>query len=319
MIEREAMVARGGGPRDLPAYGPWLVALGAGLWGTESAWRIPLNDVFDGRVMVFLELVLLVAMFLPFILRDRRMLATFRASTWGYLVFSGIAGSAVGTVLFTEALRRGNPSVVNVILNVQPVVSTTGACIVFGDRLARGFFVWAPIAILSGAVLCIGDASDLHLSQAGGAGTWLALACALCWGLATVAARGVMLEVPLMLASGLRVAIGLIAMAATLVIGGQMNASLLWPARAAASPGPVLAELLLLVTASSAVPLVVYFQGLKLTRASTAGYFEMMQTLTGVAITWGFFGASLSLHQVLAGITLMIAVALVQRAQSRVA
>ena len=29
-------------------YGPWLVALGAALWGTESAWRIPLNDLFAG-------------------------------------------------------------------------------------------------------------------------------------------------------------------------------------------------------------------------------------------------------------------------------
>src|SRR5262245_27950910 len=26
-------------------YGPWLVGLGAALWGTESAWRIPLNEI----------------------------------------------------------------------------------------------------------------------------------------------------------------------------------------------------------------------------------------------------------------------------------
>ena len=46
-------------------YGPWLVGLGAALWGTESAWRIPLNDLFDARVIVFWEHVLILFMFLP--------------------------------------------------------------------------------------------------------------------------------------------------------------------------------------------------------------------------------------------------------------
>ena len=46
-------------------YGPWLVGLGAALWGTESAWRIPLNDLFDARVIVFWEHVLIILMFLP--------------------------------------------------------------------------------------------------------------------------------------------------------------------------------------------------------------------------------------------------------------
>lgn len=35
------------------SYGPWLVGLGAALWGTESAWRIPLNELFDAEVIVF--------------------------------------------------------------------------------------------------------------------------------------------------------------------------------------------------------------------------------------------------------------------------
>jgi len=28
---------------------------GAALWGTESAWRIPLNELFDAKVIVFWE------------------------------------------------------------------------------------------------------------------------------------------------------------------------------------------------------------------------------------------------------------------------
>ena len=41
-------------------YGPWLVALGAALWGTESLWRIPLNRMLASDVIVFYEHVILV-------------------------------------------------------------------------------------------------------------------------------------------------------------------------------------------------------------------------------------------------------------------
>jgi hypothetical protein len=44
----------------------------------------------------------------------------------------------------------------------------------------------------------------------------------------------------------------------------------------------------------------------------------MMQTLAAVCITWGFFHAALHWHQVIAGIVLMGAVTMVQRAQAAV-
>jgi len=128
MTKREASGAR---------YGPWLVALGAALWGTESAWRIPLNDLFDAEVIVFWEHVLILLMFLPLLVMRLREIPKIDVRTWGYLIFSGFAGSAVGTIFFTLALKNGNPTVVNVVLNIQPVLSTLGACLLFGDRLAR--------------------------------------------------------------------------------------------------------------------------------------------------------------------------------------
>src|SRR2546429_2267371 len=131
-------------------YGPWLVGLGAALWGTESAWRIPLNQLFDAQVIVFWEHVLILLMLLPLLLSRLADLPRIDARTWGYLIFSGFAGSAVGTVFFTLALKYGNPTVVNVILNIQPVISTLGALFLFGDRLTPRFFIYASIAILAG-------------------------------------------------------------------------------------------------------------------------------------------------------------------------
>src|SRR5438132_11107264 len=138
-----------------PTYGPWLVGLGAALWGTESAWRIPLNALFDAKVIVFWEHVLILIMFLPILVSRLNEIGKIDGRSWGYLLFSGFAGSAVGTIFFTLALKNGNPTVVNVILNIQPVISTLGAFLLFRDRLAPKFFLYAAIAIVAGIFLSV--------------------------------------------------------------------------------------------------------------------------------------------------------------------
>ncbi len=303
-----------------PHYGPWLVGLGAALWGTESAWRIPLNNIFDASVIVFWEHVLIMLMFLPLLWRRMADLPKVDGRTWGYLIFSGFAGSAVGTIFFTLALKNGNPTVVNVVLNVQPLISTLGAFLLFHDRLTPRFFLYGSIAILAGVFLSVEYPSAIGVSfeKAGlDLGTGYALICALFWGLSTVAGRGVMTGMSLPLAAAMRVVVGLVCMTAILIIQGKLQPAMLWPVAAQTHPGLAISFLLLLASISGAIPLLLYFEGLRLTRASTAGYFEMMQTLAAVCITWGFFHAALRPHQVLAGLVLIGAVAMVQRTQSR--
>jgi drug/metabolite transporter (DMT)-like permease len=302
-------------------YGPWLVGLGAALWGTESAWRIPLNELFDAKVIVFWEHVFILIMFLPILISRLDEIPKVRARTWGFLIFSGFAGSAVGTVFFTLALKYGNPTVVNVVLNIQPVISTLGAFFLFGDRLARQFFLYAGIAIVAGVFVSVAYPTQIGVSfeRAGlNVGTGYALICALFWGLSTVAGRGVMVGMSLRLASSLRIVIGLACMTLILLAYGKLNGAGLWPEAAQAHPMKAIVLLLLLASISGGVPLLIYFQGLHLTRASTAGYFEMMQTLAAVCITWGFFHASLHPHQVIAAIVLIAAVAMVHHIQQKV-
>src|SRR5437762_393120 len=303
------------------AYGPWLVGLGAALWGTESAWRIPLNELFDAKVIVFWEHVFILIMLLPILISRMNEIPKISARTWGYILFSGFAGSAVGTIFFTLALKYGNPTVVNVILNIQPVISTIGAFLLFGDRLARRFFFYAGIAIVAGIFVSVAHPTLIAVSFARAGlnlGTGYALICALFWGLSTVAGRGVMIGMSLRLASSLRIVVGLICMTLILFAYGKLHGAALWPVAAQAHATKAIVLLLLLASVSGGLPLLIYFQGLRLTRASTAGYFEMMQTLAAVCITWGFFHASLHLHQVIAAIVLIAAVAMVHRVQQQI-
>src|ERR1043166_6516327 len=302
-------------------FGPWLVGLGAALWGTESAWRIPLNELFDAKVIVFWEHVFILIMFLPILISRVKEIPKVSARTWGYMLFSGFAGSAVGTVFFTLALKYGNPTVVNVILNIQPVISTIGAFLLFGDRLARRFFFYAGIAIIAGIFVSVTNPTMIGVSfeQAGlNIGTGYALICALSRALSTVAGRGVMTGMSLPLASSMRIVIGLTCMTLILLAYGKLNGAALWPSAAQAHTAKAIVLLFFLASISGGIPLLIYFQGLHLTRASTAGYFEMMQTLAAVCITWGFFHASLYPHQVFAAIILVAAVAMVHHVQQQV-
>jgi drug/metabolite transporter (DMT)-like permease len=302
-------------------YGPWLVGLGAALWGTESAWRIPLNTLFDAKVIVFWEHVLILGIFLPLLISRLGEIRKIQPSTWGYLLFSGFAGSAVGTVFFTLALKYGNPTVVNVILNIQPVISTIGAFLLFSDRLARRFFVYASIAIVAGIFVSVAHPELIGVSfeRAGlNLGIGYALICALFWGLSTVAGRGVMVGTSLRLASSLRIVVGLTCMTLILLGYGKLNGAALWPAAAQVNATKAIVWLILLASVSGGIPLLIYFEGLRLTRASTAGYFEMMQTLAAVCITWVFFHASLHGHQVVAALILIAAVAMVHHVQQQI-
>src|SRR5213594_4411205 len=234
-------------------YGPWLVGRGAALWGTESAWRIPLNELFDVKVIVFWEHVFILIMFLPILISRMKEIPKVSARTWGYMLFSGFAGSAVGTIFFTLALKYGNPTVVNVILNIQPVISTIGAFLLFGDRLSRQFFFYAGIAIIAGIFVSVTNPTMIGVSfeRAGlNIGTGHALICALFWGLSTVAGRGVMIGMSLRLASSMRIVVGLTCMTLILLVSGKLNGAALWPTAAQAHATKAMVWLILLASVS---------------------------------------------------------------------
>src|SRR5437016_7191787 len=242
-------------------YGPWLVGLGAALWGTESAWRIPLNELFDAKVIVFWEHVFILIMFLPILISRVKEIPKVNARTWGYMLFSGFAGSAVGTIFFTLALKYGNPTVVNVILNIQPVISTFGAFLLFGDRLAPRFFLYAAIAVLAGIFLSVEYPALIGVSfeRAGlTLGTGYALICAFFWGGSTVAGRGVMMGMPLRLASSMRVVIGLTCMTLIVLLHGKLHGVALWPVAAQTHAVKAIGLLLLLASISGGVPLLIF-------------------------------------------------------------
>src|SRR5215831_3079428 len=86
------------------------IACGAALWGTDTMFRRPLAGSLDPVRIVLYEHVILSLVLLPIVLRLRGYLPKISMKLW--LVLLGISwiGSAIATVLFTAAIRAGNPT-----------------------------------------------------------------------------------------------------------------------------------------------------------------------------------------------------------------
>ena len=317
--------------RGKSLVGPLLVMSGASMWGLETYWRLALSRTFAADVLVFHEHWIGLVLTLPFLVWGARRLRTVSWRGWTSMLLSGVLGSALGTVCFTRAITLMNPSVANLLLNVQPLVSVAVSWVWLGERPRASFYPWAGVALLCGLALAWPTATlpsggsgpllspdhvlaALHGSRLG-LGLLFIAATAFCWGASTTFGRGAMLEIDFRTGVSLRYAIGAVATFGVLAAGGLNRARV----NAAALGRPkVLENLLLLLLVAAITPTFLYFAGLARTKASVATFAEMGQTLAALVITWGTLGYGLNALQVAAGALLLVAVALIHRSAESV-
>ncbi|MBY0451123.1 MAG: DMT family transporter [Cyanobacteria bacterium] len=289
-----------------------FVSMGAALWGTETLWRVFLNKQFVSDVVVLYEHGYCCLVALPFLWLFREALQGIKARVWLFLLGSAVLGSAVGTFFFTESLRTVNLSVANVLLNIQPLFAAFFARVLLKEQFGPGFFRWAFVAITGGALLSLKTLSLEGLSLSGE--LWMVLISALCWSFGTVAGRVVNTGMSFWVASPLRLLFGLIAMIALVCINGHASVAFLKPD--VFQHWQIHQDFLLLSVFAGVLPLFLYFRGLRDTPASLASFCEMAQILAALIVTWGYFGESLSLTQILGALILCLAVARINQIQS---
>ena len=302
------------GLRNWRGRGPFLVALGAAGWGAENLPRKRLDMLhLPAYPIVFIEHLFQVVFTLPWLLKNAWLIKRAPRRALLYVFLSGAVGSALGTVCYTAALDTVNTTVAGMLLNLQPVVSTIAGAMLFSERIFRSFFVYAGLAVLAGVAIAAPGFHDLtHLQFTIAPGLGLVFATVILWGFATAAGRGAMRDLPLGLATPLRLWSGLLTTGTVIVVrtligkGDFVLAPFLhWN---------VLGYFLLLTTLTGVIPLIVYFAGLATTPASIAGYCEMFYTLSATLIAWQFFGDKLLPHQAIAAFFLVAAILLLNRA-----
>jgi drug/metabolite transporter (DMT)-like permease len=288
---------------------PFLVIAGASMCGLETLWRVRLNTKFDADILVFHEHWLGLLLTLPFLIRGAPALRGVSRKALVSMVASGVLGSALGTVCFTEALTLLNASLANLLLNVQPVISVIVSWFWLGERPLPRFYPWAAVALACGATMAWSpDAAQPPHALA--LGLLFIGATALCWGASTTFGRAAMIEIPFTTGAALRYLVGTVATFVLAALRGDVAARMRWSTLGTPSTLKDMAGLLVI---AAITPTFLYFAGLARTRASVATFAEMAQTFASLIITWGILGETLSLQQILAGALLLVAVFFITR------
>ena len=279
------------------------MAAGAALWGTDTVLRQPLAQQIGPVHIVLYEHLILSLIVLPLLYRHRRAIAGINAGGWAAILTIAWGASALATVMFTFAIRSGNPTTAVLLQKLQPVFAVFLARHFLGERWPARFPAVIGGAIVGGYLISFGGSSLLNpLSGVDAAPAALAAGAAVIWGSATVLGRWLSQTVPFQLLVSLRIlcavpfltALSLIE-APVLPIGSQIPA------------------LIMLALVPGFAALMLYYHGLRRTPAFSATVAELAFPATAALLNWTFLGAESRPIQIVGFAIVWGAIVLVRR------
>ncbi len=276
-------------------WGLVWVALGASLWGTDTPLRRPLTAVLSSTNIVLNEHLILTAVLLPVFWRARAEWGKLGPRQWGAITAIGWGGSGLATVCFTEAIRIGNPTTAVLLQKTQPLFASLLAGLLLAESLGRRFWACLAVALVAGYLISVGDRPEMlwHPVQAlkpeRSVAALLALAAAALWGASTVLGRFLLRGISFQMVTALRILMATPFLLAMAVLGHH-------PLLVELNAGQML-SLATLASVPGLTALLLYYYGLRRSRASRAAIAELCFPATATFLNWVFLGARISAIQ----------------------
>ncbi|MFH0828978.1 MAG: DMT family transporter [Candidatus Kerfeldbacteria bacterium] len=293
-------------------YGPYFILLAAILWSTDALFRKPLTGVLDSTTIVLLEHLFGLGILIPLLIPRLRELKKLNSSDWFAVCAVGIGGSALATILFTSSFRYVNPSVAILLQKVQPLSAIIFAYVVLRERLNPRFWAWAVVAIASAYVISF---PDLRIAWSfydnGTRGIIFALSAAFLWGASTVFGRYAIKKISFVTMSALRFIVAVLTVTAIMAMKGTLGT-------VSSVNGESLLRIIAIVFMSGTIPILIYYKGLKTTRASVSTIVELAYPFSAVLFNWIFLHELLVWQQIVAGIVLVFAIFKVQQTNNAI-
>ena len=260
------------------------------MWGTDTVLRRPLTGALHPTQIVLWEHIFLTLLVLPLLTRYGKQLRKIEGSVWLSILGTAWIGSSLATVLFTMAIRSGNPTTAVLLQKTQPLFAIVLARSALGEELPQRF-IWTALAAMAGAyIVAFGDghvltpASSFELQPA-----LFALGAAAGWASAAIWGRIATKTVPFEVVTALRVTCALPALIVAALVQGQF-----------AVPGRVyIPSLLWMAVVPGFAGLMLYYRGLRQTPASQSTIAELAFPITASLLNWLVLGAQATWVQIL--------------------
>ncbi len=170
--------------------GALAIIIAAALWGLDGVALTPhLYNLNTGFVVFMLHLTPFLIMNL-YLFREYKRLKEFTKKDFLIFLLIGIFGGSLGTLAIVKALflvQFEHLSVVVLLQKLQPIFAIILAYFLLGEKIRKGFFIWAFIAVVASYTLTFGFHLP-HMNMEGNlayAAIW-ALVAAFSFGASTV-------------------------------------------------------------------------------------------------------------------------------------
>ena len=268
-----------------PTTRPWAivwVAVGAGLWGTDTLLRRPLTAAISSFQIVLIEHLILTVVLLPVFWRVRAEWRALRPLQWAAVLAIAWGGSALGSICFTEAIKIGNPTAAVFLQKTQPLFTALLAGLLLHEPLTRRFWVCLLFALAGGYLVSFGDQPAV-LTPTRASAALLALSAAALWGASTVFGRFALRGLSFFTLTTLRILCATPFLVALNWLGPSGMVTNF--------DGRQAVSLLLMALIPGLAALLIYYHGLRHTRASLAALAELSFPVTATLLNWAFLGA----------------------------
>jgi drug/metabolite transporter (DMT)-like permease len=295
--------------RRAPPAGVLMIAAGASLWGVDGVLRKPLTGEWSSWTIVLYEHLILTVAVAPILWIHRDRVRRLSRAGWLSAIVIGWGGSAIATLLFTEAfaIAYANADVVILLQKTQPLWAIGAAALVVGERPRGELGVLLVPAAIGTYLLSFGWASPADAISGGELRPALyALGAAALWGSATAFGRRGLRELEPHVLMALRFALALPFLA---VIAAPKHALL--PAHAATA-GDWL-RLPLLALGSGLIAMLLYYRGLRSTPAPIATIAELAFPATALVVNYIWLDATINGMQWAGFALLWATIALIHR------
>lgn len=293
-------------------WAPVLVFIAAMLWATDGPFRAKVAADLPSFFIVFVEHFFSLLVLTPFLFTALPKLKTLNAKGWISLIIIGVGSSALALIFFTESFKLLNPSAAIILQKLQPLIAIFLAYVILKERPQKSFWGFAVIGMIGAYLISFpeltpqvfeGETWNLHFL-----GVLFAIGAAIFWAAGTVFGRIALSSFSWKETTGLRFLIAFIFLGLWNLKDGNLA---LIPTLSGATWG----YLFIMSMVSGAVGLLLYYRGLKDTKASVATIAELGFVAAALLVNYIFLDAVLLPMQNLGMLILLFSVLMLARKQ----
>lgn len=274
------------------------------LWSLDGLLRRSLFTL-PPAVIVFFEHILGAILLLPFAFRQMKEIKTLSKKEWIALGVVSLFSGALGTILYTGALIQVHFiqfSVVSLLQQLQPIWAITVAAILLKEKISRQFVFWAVLAIIGSYFVTFKNLS-VNISRDGAtiAAALMAISAGAMWGSSTSFSKVVLKKVSHITATFLRFIMAPVWAFIIILMLGQSSSM-------TQITMPQLGTLLVIALTTGMVALLIYYYGLRNTKAQVSAICELVWPVSAIIIDYVYLKNPLSITQMIGAVVVMFAI-----------